>query len=109
MKKKSSLKEGVFFLKKESTPLAGFLFKKAHRWNLGWQKRWVEIAGRKLKYFKRATRGYEKGEYTKLRGVIDFDLVSCRLLVEENERPLRFSIEILATRRSFQFKCQTYV
>lgn len=44
-------------MKKEKTPLQGFLLKKAHRWNLGWQKRRVVIEQRKLKYYKRETKG----------------------------------------------------
>lgn len=98
----------MIFFRKENEPLEGYLLKKAHKWNLGWQKRRVVLDKRKLKYYKRETKGPNKGKYTKLRGVIDFDLMSCKLFVEDNKDPLRFSIEILATQHSFQFKSTNY-
>lgn len=48
---------------------------------LGWQRRKVVIGDRKLKYYKKDTKGINKGQFTKLRGVIDFNLLSCRLMV----------------------------
>lgn len=82
----------MLFFKRDNEPLEGFLLKKAHKWNLGWQKRRVVLEKRKLKYYKKETKGKYKGKYTKLRGVIDFDLVSCKLFIEDHHDPLRFSI-----------------
>ncbi len=86
----------------------GFLEKRAHQWLIGWQKRKVVVGDRKLKYYKKDTKGVNKGMYTKLRGVIDFDLLSCKLLVESGDKPKRFQLEILANKRSFSFRCKSY-
>lgn len=75
---------------------------------LGWQRRKVVVGDGKLKYYKKDTKGMNKGQFTKLRGVIDFNLLSCKLMVENGAKPRRFQIDILANKRSFHFRCKCY-
>lgn len=66
------------------------------------------MGDKKLKYYKKETKGAQKGQFSKLRGVIDFDLLSCKLLIQGGDTPKRFSIAIMANKRSFNFRCKSY-
>jgi len=75
----------------------GWVLKKSRNLLIGWQKRYLILDGRKLKYHKGR-------DGKKLAGVIDFDLLTCAIKIEDKAEPLIFKVEFLATKRSFRFK-----
>lgn len=83
--------------KKELPELSGWLHKKSPALFAGWQKRYVTIKNKKLKYFKTSESRIPSG-------VLNFDIFKVHVMPGKNSE---FSLYLEGQTRQFEFKADS--